>query len=74
MGGKYKPVQRKKTLITCGPGVAAVLIETLGERRRMTPKKFKDAHEALDWCQANGAGMVYIAESKNMAEMLALAV
>lgn len=48
-----------KTLYLPKPGQHGLLVEYPDGRRRSTGLKFRDAHEALDWCDAHAANLCY---------------
>jgi hypothetical protein len=54
-----KHFAQRKTLFLESPGIAGVLVELAGKRRRSRPLKFADAHAALDWCIQEHAGPVF---------------
>jgi hypothetical protein len=47
---------QNKILLSESPGRTAVLIH----KGKSSPKKFKDAHAALDWCEKNSASFYYL--------------
>lgn len=56
----FQPFSQSKTLYTVAPGHDAILVELRSGRRRSRPMRFKDAHAALDWSIAHGAGFVHL--------------
>ena len=62
-----------KTLFICAPGVAGVLVEKTGRRRRKAPMQFTDAHATLTWCEKTGAAMIYIPTGAIAEDVLAFA-
>lgn len=48
-----------KTLYLPAPGQHGIFVEYPGGQRRSTGKKFRDAHEALTWCEKNRIAFVF---------------
>jgi hypothetical protein len=48
-----------KTLFVSSGLKAAILVTSVNGVQRQRARRFKDAHRALDWCDANGAMMVF---------------
>lgn len=48
-----------KTLFVSSGLKTAMLVTNVNGLMRQKPKRIADAHAALDWCQANGAMMVF---------------
>jgi hypothetical protein len=48
-----------KTLFVSGGLKAAILVTSMNGLQRQRARRFANAHAALDWCEANGAMMVF---------------
>jgi hypothetical protein len=54
-----EPFSQRKTLFLESPGIAGILVDLAGKRRRSRPMKFSGPHAALNWCIQEHAGLVF---------------
>lgn len=45
---------------------AAVMVINRNRKRQSEPRRFKDAHAALSWCERNACAFVYVPTSNNI--------